>query len=76
MFKGLGEEKADYYGPPRPGQSFTQYQSFMKIPIASGIGGAAIGALVAGPIGAIVGGIGAWYLSSNVKKNKSETQGG
>lgn len=72
----LGEEPiADYYGPPRPGQSFSQYESYMKMPFYT-VSGAVIGALVAGPIGAVVGGVGSWLLSSNATKTKSQTQGG
>jgi hypothetical protein len=75
---GMGDAPiADYYGPPLPGQSFSQYESFMKMPIAVGIGGAAIGMLVAGPVGAIVGGVGSWLLSSGSDhSNKPTTQGG
>lgn len=62
-----------YYGPPRPGQSFTQYQSFMELPIAAG--GAVIGALLFGPIGAVAVGAGA-LLTARAVKNKSKTQGG
>ena len=72
---GVGAE-GDYYGPPRPGQSWAQYESFMDMPIAVGASGAVIGALIAGPVGAIVGGMGAWVLSSSKTKNKSLTQGG
>jgi hypothetical protein len=69
----LGE---DYYGPPRPGQSYNQYNSFMQMPIVVGASGATIGALVAGPIGAIVGGVGSWIMSDAINKRKSPTQGG
>lgn len=72
----LGEEPiADYYGPPRPGQSYNMYNEYMKTPFYT-VGGAVVGALVAGPIGAVVGGIGSWLLSSNAVKNKSKVQGG
>lgn len=63
-----------YYGPPRPGQSFTQYQSFMELPIAAG--GAVVGALLFGPIGAIVGGAGSWLMASSRHQNKPKVQGG
>lgn len=65
---------ADYYGPPAPGQSFAQYQSFMELPIAAG--GAVVGAMVAGPIGAIVGGVGSWLVASLRHTNKPKVQGG
>lgn len=78
MFAGIERQKGlsadDYYGPPRPGQSFVQYESFMKLPI---IGGAVIvGTLIAGPVGAIVGGIGGWLFSEGNHNNKPKTQGG
>jgi len=70
---GMGE---DYYGPPAPGQTWNQYETFMSAPIAT-MGGAAIGALVAGPVGAIVGGIGSWLLNDSTRHmNKPKTQGG
>jgi len=73
----LGEEPvADYYGPPRPGQDYRSYNSYMKMPFYT-VSGAVIGALVAGPIGAIVGGVGSWLLSSDSKhNNKPTSQGG
>lgn len=76
MFAGIGDTRADYYGPPRPGQSFTQYESYMKMPFYT-VGGVAIGALIAGPVGAIAGGIGSWLLSSGSEHtNKPTSQGG
>lgn len=69
--KQLGAD--EYYGPPRPGQSFTQYQSFMELPIAAG--GAIVGALLFGPIGAIVGGAGSFFAAAKMK-NKPKVQGG
>lgn len=74
----LGEAPiADYYGPPLPGQSFTQYESFMKMPYYT-MGAAAIGALVAGPVGMIVGSIGGLFADSLASKSKTKntTQGG
>lgn len=72
----LGEEtiQADYYGPPRPGQSFSQYESYMKLPIASGVGLAA--ALMIHPVVGIAAGVATWLLSSTPEKNKPTTQGG
>lgn len=71
---GMGQ--ADYYGPPQPGQDFRSFQAFMKTPFYTA-SGAVIGALVAGPIGAVVGGIGSWLLSSDsTKKSKPIVQGG
>lgn len=77
--KGLADAPvADYYGPPLPGQSWMQYESFMKTPIVSMSAGVIAGALVAGPVGALVGGISGWLLSSNssLHSNKPTTQGG
>lgn len=76
MFQGLQAE--EYYGPPNPGQSFTQYNTFMSTPIVIGMSGAAIGALIAGPVGAVVGGIGSWLLSGSSERHtsKPKTQGG
>lgn len=71
---GLGQ---DYFGPPRPGQSFAQYESFMRLPIAAG--SAVIGALLLGPVGLVAGGVGAWLLTPRLathSKPKSQTQGG
>ena len=73
---GVGAE--EFYGPPRPGQSFSQYESFMQTPFytASGV---VIGAMVAGPIGAIVGGVGSWLIGDTLSKKsrpKSRVQGG
>jgi len=71
----LGQEP-EYYGPPRPGQSFAQYESFMSLPLAAG--GAVVGALLLGPIGLLAGGIGGWLAPrlATKSKSKSETQGG
>lgn len=73
MFAGMNAE--EYYGPPRPGQSFAQYESYMSmknITLGSGI----IALTVINPvIGAVVG-IG-WLLSGPEKiKSKPTTQGG
>ena len=68
----LGE--APYYGPPAPGQTYQEYNAFMQLPIAAG--GAVIGAMVAGPIGAIVGGVGSWLVASSRHTNKPKVQGG
>jgi hypothetical protein len=75
MFLG---DTPDYYGPVQQGQTWSEYESLMKSPIAIGASGAAIGAIVAGPIGAIVGGIGGWLLSDSSGRhmNKPKTQGG
>lgn len=72
-----GDDGPEYYGPPRPGQSFAQYESLMSLPIAVGASGAMIGAMVAGPIGAIVGGVGSWLVSGGSShRSKPKTQGG
>ena len=73
MFQGLAQ---DYYGPPRPGQSFVQYESFMSIPLVVSTSAVVVGALLAGPLGALAGGIGGWLISSPTPKNKRTTQGG
>ena len=70
----LGND-GDYYGPPRPGQSFTQYESFMQLPITVGVGGALVGALLFGPVGAIVAGGGSFFAAAKIK-NKPKVQGG
>ena len=70
-----GNDGPDYFGPPRPGQSFAQYESFMSLPITVGAGSALIGALLFGPIGAITVGGGAWLAASKMKK-KPLMQGG
>lgn len=75
VMSGIGVE--EYYGPPRPGQSWSQYESFMQMPIAASIGGVIIGAVLGGPIGAIAMGLGGWALGSGIQqKKKSLTQGG
>jgi len=63
-----------YYGPPAPGQTYQEFDARMQLPIAAG--GAAIGAIVAGPIGAIVGGVGSWLMTSSRHQNKPKVQGG
>lgn len=74
--RGLrGDDGPDYFGPPRPRQSFAQYESFMSMPIAVGAGSALVGALLLGPIGAIAIGGGSWFAASKIK-NKSKTQEG
>ena len=72
-----GEDSPEYMGPPRPGQSWSQYESFMSMPIAVGASGAMIGAVIAGPVGALIGGIGTWLLTGGPSHtNKPTTQGG
>lgn len=73
---GVGAE--EFYGPIQPGQTWNAYQAFMEMPIAVGASGAVVGAMVAGPIGAIVGGVGSWLLSGGSKRhtNKPKVQGG
>lgn len=74
----LGEDTtqaADYYGPPRPGQSFAQYESYMKLPIAAGVGIAA--AMMINPVIGIAAGAATWLLSgSGDHSNKPTSQGG
>lgn len=75
MFAGVGDT-ADYYGPPLPGQSFSQYESFMKLPIAGGVG--IVAALAIHPVVGIAAGIATWMLSSSSSGHSSKptTQGG
>lgn len=85
MYAGVNSRKstlgealiADYYGPPKPGQSYQAYNEYMKIPFYA-VSGAVVGALVAGPVGAIVGGIGSWLVSNASTRHtkKPTTQGG
>lgn len=65
-----------FYGPPKPGQTWTEFQTASELAVAAG--GAAIGLVVAGPIGAIVGGVGSWLLSGGSTRhtNKPKVQGG
>lgn len=70
-----GEDGPDYMGPPRPGQSWSQYEAFMSLPVVAGIGAATVGMLIGGPVGAIAGGVGSWFLAGGTKK-KAQTQGG
>lgn len=73
--RGVGADGPDYFGPPRPGQSFAQYESFMSMPIAVGTGGALVGLLLGGPVVAVAAGIGSWITAEKMK-TKSKTQGG
>jgi hypothetical protein len=77
QYGNLGDAPVvDYYGPPLPGQSFAQYESYMKMPFYT-VSGVVIGALIAGPVGALVGGVGSWLLSGGGDhSNKPTTQGG
>ena len=77
MFQGLNAE-GDYYGPPRGGQSFAQYQSYMEYVNAKNvaIGSGVIALAVVNPIIGVAAGIG-WLLSGPEKtKSKPLTQGG
>ena len=71
MFHGL----ADFYGPPKPGQTFAEYETYMSaknIAIGSGIAALAVVNPIVG--GAIAVG---WFLSGPTKtKRKAQTQGG
>jgi len=74
MFAGLNAE-GDYYGPPQPGQSFAQYQSYMSLKNVA-IGSGLIALAVVNPI---IGGAAAigWLLSGPEKtKSKPKIQGG
>lgn len=78
MFHDVGQAP-EYFGPPRPGQTFSEYESFMKAQWAAAAGGAAVGALLLGPIGAVALGVGAWLATPRLathQKPKSQTQGG
>lgn len=78
MFRGLHENQlgeAEYFGPPRGGQSYQMYNEFMSMPIAT-TSGVVVGALIAGPIGAIAGGIAGWAFSGGDHSNKPKIQGG
>ena len=74
MFAGLNAE-GEYYGPPRPGQSFAQYESYMSMKNIA-IGGGVVALSIMNPIIGVAVGIG-WLLSGPEKiKSKSTTQGG
>lgn len=73
MFQGLHAE--EYYGPPRPGQSFAQYESYMSMKNVA-IGGGVVALAIINPVIGIAAGIG-WLLSGPDKvKSKPLTQGG
>lgn len=74
MFCRMQLGETPYYGPPAPGQTYAEFDATMQLPIAAG--GAAIGAIVAGPIGAIVGGVGSWLVASSRHTRKPKVQGG
>jgi len=73
MFKDtLGEE---YYGPPKAGQSFEEYETYMNAQNIA-IGGGLVALSIVNPL---IGGAAAigWLLSGPKKtKNKSKVQGG
>lgn len=73
MFAGLN---ADYYGPPRPGESYSAFNAFMNNQVVVGASGVVVGAMIAGPVGAIVGGVGGWLMSGPRTRNKPKVQGG
>ena len=74
---GLSSLSDDYFGPVPEGQTWSQYESLMSNPVAVGASGAVIGAMIAGPVGAIVGGIGSWLASGGPSHtNKPKIQGG
>jgi hypothetical protein len=74
MFAGLQADE-EYYGPPRPGQSFAQYESYMSMKNIA-IGGGVVALAVINPVIGVAVGIG-WLLSGPEKtKSKPTTQGG
>jgi len=71
---GLGAE-GEFYGPPKQGQSFEEYETYMNAQNIA-IGGGIIALAVINPI---IGGAAAigWLLSGPKKtKNKPKVQGG
>jgi hypothetical protein len=73
MFQGLNAE--EYYGPPRPGQSYQMYNEYMSMKNVA-IGGGIVALAVINPIVGIAAGIG-WLLSGpETTKSKPMTQGG
>jgi hypothetical protein len=74
MFAGLNAE--EYYGPPRGGQSFSQYNSFMSMPVAS-IGAGVATAMLINPIVGIGVASAIWLLGGESShSNKPKVQGG
>lgn len=77
MFLGESNNQlSEYYGPPRPGQTFEEYETYMNVQnVAIGSGILATAVLV-NPILA-AGAAAAWFMSGPQKtKRKSLTQGG
>lgn len=74
MYRGLAAN--EYYGPPRPGQSYQAYNEYMSIPIAGGVG--IIAALAIHPVVGIAAGVATWLLSGSGSShsNKPTQQGG
>jgi hypothetical protein len=72
----LGAEST-FYGPPRPGQSFEEYETYMNVTNVA-IGGGLVALSIVNPI---IGGAAAigWLLSGPTKtrtKGKPRVQGG
>jgi hypothetical protein len=71
---GMGAEST-FYGPPKQGQSFEEYETYMNVKNIA-IGGGIVALSIVNPI---IGGAAAigWLLSGPTKtKNKAKTQGG
>ena len=75
MFKEELGAEGDYYGPPRPGQTYAMYNEYMNLRNVA-IGSGIVALAVLNPIVGAAVGIG-WLLSGPTKtKNKRTTQGG
>ena len=77
MFLGdTTTQPAEYYGPPQPGQTFEEYETYMNTQNAVIGSGILAAALFVNPIIA-AGAAAAWLMSGPQKtKRKSQTQGG
>jgi hypothetical protein len=75
MFLGDDTVTADYYGPPRGGQSYSQYNSFMKIPYYS-VGAGVATAMLVNPILGLGVGAAVWLLGGDSSHSNKPTQQG
>jgi hypothetical protein len=74
---GMGDASVpDYYGPTLPGQSWSQFESFMKMPVVSLGIGAVVGLI--NPLAGLAVGVGSWLLNADGSghSNKPTSQGG